>query len=78
MQWNEPYVHVETVDIMSVRRSITLPKRYMPGQGDLIVFYNGVYAIKGKDYDEISPFSVEFKYDLEPEDTVVFHYQKLW
>lgn len=77
-KWNEAYVHVEAVEIASVQRIVTTPRRYHPDSGDLIVFYNGYYAVKGQDYKEVSPYSIEFLYDLEAEDKVVFHYQKLW
>lgn len=79
MEWNEPYVHTETVTINNPnQRIVTTPKRYHVGSGDLIIYYNGFYAIKNKDYKEITPYSIEFLYDLEVGDTVVFHYQKLW
>jgi hypothetical protein len=78
LQWKEPYVHVETKEITSKTRTITLQRKYHPGQGDLVVYYNGMYAVIGKDYTELSPYTVEFLYDLQPGDTVVFHYQKLW
>lgn len=78
MQWNEPYVHTEAIHVSSVQRVVTTPRRFHPGMGDLIVYYNGIYAIKGDDYEEISPYSIEFNYNLEVGDIVLFHYQKLW
>lgn len=78
MEWKEPYVKVEPVEITSPTRVVTAPRRYHPGQGDLVVYYNGMYAVPGKDYKEITPFSIEFLYELEVDDKVVFHYQKLW
>lgn len=78
MSWNEPYKISNSVDIMGVQRVVTTPSRYMPGQGDLTVYYNGLYAIQGKDYVELTPYSIEFLYDVEEGDTVVFHHQKLW
>lgn len=78
MSWNEPYVHTETVTITGIQRIVTTPRRYHPGTGDLIIYLNGFYAVKGKDYKEITPYSIEFLEDLGTDDTVVFHYQKLW
>lgn len=79
MAWNEPYIHVENVTVSaSGQRVVTTPHRYHPGQGDLVVYYNGLYAVKGIDYKEITPYSIEFLEGLEINDTVVFHYQKLW
>ena len=79
MEWNEPYTHTETATVGSNgQRVVTTSRRYHPGQGDLVVYYNGFYAVKGKDYKEITPYSIEFLEDLEKDDTVVFHYQKLW
>jgi hypothetical protein len=78
MKWNESYVHVETVEIVSPLKVVTAPRRYHPGQGDLTIYLNGAYAVRGKDYKEVTPYSIEFLYELEPEDKVVFHYQKLW
>lgn len=76
--WNESYVDVRPRDITEKTRLITLDRPYHPGQGDLIVFYNGGYAVRGKDYNELSPYTLEFLFDLEPPDTLVLHYQKLW
>lgn len=78
MKWNEPYVKVETVTITSPTTIVTTPRRYYPGMGDLVVYVNGAYAVPGKDYKELTPYSIQFLEDLEVEDTVVFHYQKLW
>ena len=78
MAWNEAYVKVETVEIAATTRIVTAPRRYHPGSGDLIIYLNGMYAVPGKDYKEITPFSVEFLYELVADDNVVFHYQKLW
>lgn len=78
MQWNEPYVHREVVEITTARDTINLPKRYHPGQGDITVFYNGLYAVIDKEYLESSPWSIKFTFTLEPGDVVVVHYQKLW
>jgi hypothetical protein len=77
-EWKEPYVAVEPITITSKTRVVNLPRRYHPGQGDLVIYYNGMYAVPGYDYNELTPFSIEFTYDLEPLDTVVAHYQKLW
>jgi hypothetical protein len=78
MEWKEPYVKAETVEITSITNIVTAPRRYHPGQGDLIIYLNGFYAILGKDYNEITPYTIQFLYDLEINDVVVFHYQKLW
>lgn len=78
MEWNEPYVKVEPILVTSPTKIITSPRRYYPGMGDLVVFLNGFYAVPGKDYKELTPYSIEFLYNLEVDDTVVFHYQKLW
>lgn len=78
LEWNEPYAHSEPMMISSRQRVVTSPHRFYPGSGDLTVYYNGLYAVLGVDYKEITPYSIEFLYDLEIDDTVVFHYQKLW
>lgn len=79
MEWKEPYIHVEPMTIATAgQKVVTTPHRYYPGQGDLTVYYNGMYAVKGIDYKEITPYSIEFLFALEKDDTVVFHYQKLW
>lgn len=79
MEWNEPYAKGLPVTIVADgMNTVTSPTRYSPNSGDLTVFYNGVYAIKGQDYIEVSPYSIQFKFDVEKGDVVVFHVQKLW
>lgn len=79
MEWNESYAKGMPVTIVADGvKLVTSPARYSPGQGDLTVFYNGLYAIKDMDYIEVSPYSIEFKYPLEQGDVVLFHVQKLW
>ncbi len=78
MKWNEPYVDIKVAEVNEPQRIVTTPRRYHVGSGDLTVYYNGSYAVKGKDYEEISPYSIGFLYDLEPGDKIIFHYQKLW
>jgi hypothetical protein len=78
MAWNEPYVKTETVKITAPTAIVTTPTKYHPGLGDLVVYLNGSYMIKGKEYTELTPYSIQFIEDLEQGDTVVFHYQKLW
>lgn len=78
MAWNEPYVHREIVEVTTPRDTINLPKRYHPGQGDIMVFLNGVYLTLGKEYTESSPWSIKFNGMLETGDSVTVHYQKLW
>lgn len=77
-EWKEPYVSVETVTMTATGKTVTLPRRYFPGMGDLVIYVNGMYAVPGKDYVETTPFSVEFTENLEPGDVVTGHYQKLW
>lgn len=79
MDWNESYANGASVTIAADGvKLVTSPARYSPTQGDLTVFYNGLYAVKDVDYIEVSPYSIEFKYPLEKNDVVVFHIQKLW
>lgn len=79
MQWNEPYSKGLPVTIIADGMNIvTSPIRYTPTSGDLKVFYNGMYAIKDVDYIEVSPYSIQFKFDLLKNDVVVFHVEKLW
>jgi len=77
-QWNEPYVTVETVKVVAIGKSVTFANRYYPGSGDLLVFVNGMYAVKDFDFTETTPFSIEFNDDLQPGDVVVAHRQKFW
>lgn len=78
MKWNEPYTHVETITIPSPKRIITAPRRYNVGLGDLTVYVNGFYAIRDKEYKEITAYSIEFVDELEAGDVIALHYQKLW
>lgn len=77
-EWKEPYVAVETVTITAATKSVTLPRRYHPGQGDLVIYLNGFYVIPGAEYKETTPFSIEFTEELTKDDVVIAHYQKLW
>jgi hypothetical protein len=76
--WNEPFVETETVKITAAVRVISFPRRYHPGQGDLWVFLNGMFAVKDVDYREVTPYSIEFTEDLSPEDVVVGQFQRMW
>lgn len=79
MEWNESYKKGMPVTVAADGvKLVTSPIRYSPTQGDLTVFYNGLYAVLDVDYIEVSPYSIEFKYPLEQGDVVVFHVQKLW
>lgn len=79
MTWNESYANGQAVTISADgMKTVTSPLRYTPGAGDLSVYYNGLYAVLGGDYKEISPFTIEFNYPLKKDDVVVFHIQKLW
>ncbi len=75
-QWMEKFVEVKPIVVTATKRLFNLDKEYHPGQGDLIVFYNGGYAVPGIDYIEVSPWSIEFTFDLEPTETLVLHYQR--
>lgn len=77
-EWKEPYVAVHHVTVTTTTKSVMLPRQYHPGQGDLVVYVNGLYAVPGPDYRETTPFSIEFTEDLSPGDVIVAHYQKLW
>ena len=79
MQWNEPYASSRTVRILATgQRNVSVPFRYTPKLGDLTVFYNGLYAQLGEDYIEVSPYLIQFKYDLEAGDTISFRGLKMW
>lgn len=78
MPWNEPYAKVLPIPITVPKTVVNVPERYHPGQGDLVVYYNGVIAVPGEDYTETSPWSITFKFTLNPPDTITLRYQKLW
>ena len=78
MRWNEPYLSQTVIRIVSTKNVINLQERYHPGSGDISVFVNGLLAAKDIDYIEASPWSLQFNFDLELDDTVVVQYQKLW
>jgi hypothetical protein len=78
MEWKEPYTEEQIFEITSGRDTLMLDKRYHPGQGDLTVYYNGFLAVKGKDYEETSPWSIKFLFMLNPGDKVVCKIQKFW
>ncbi|WP_422661682.1 hypothetical protein ACK8P5_26530 (plasmid) [Paenibacillus sp. EC2-1] len=78
MKWNEPYSEQDTIKILSQKSLITLNQKYDPGSGDIMVFVNGSLAVKNADYTESGPWSLQFSFDLMPDDTVVVQHQKLW
>lgn len=78
MPWNEAYGKTIPIEITNPKTVINVPERYHPGQGDLIVYYNGFLAVPGADYVESSPWSITFNFTLNPPDTVTLRYQKLW
>lgn len=78
MAWNEPYNRQEAFYITEPKRIINMSKKYHPGSGDLLVFYNGVLAIRDVQYKEVNAYTIEFLFDLGVEDTVICQLQKLW
>lgn len=78
MKWNEAYTKVFTTTVAGATKTVSTPYRFHMGQGDVQVFVNGVYAPLGKEYKEVSPYSIEFFDPLEANDNVTFHYQKMW
>lgn len=78
MKWKEQQTNVFTTKIAGSTKTVSTPNRFHMGQGDVTIYVNGIYAVRGTDYKEVSPYSIEFVEPLDAGDTVVFHYQKLW
>lgn len=78
MKWKEEVSKAFTTTIAGATRTVTTPNPIFMRQADVKVFVNGAYAVQGKDYKEVSPYSVEFTEPLEPLDNVTFHYLKMW
>lgn len=78
MAWEEPYAKIEHVIVQQTTRTITFPRRYDIGMGDLTVYVNGMLAVRDVDYKEVTPFSIEFSEELHESDVVAGHFLKFW
>lgn len=89
MRWNEPYRYVEqyviggsslvsTTPIPTGQRTIHLNTRYLVGLGDIKVYYNGVSAVKGREYEEVDPYTIYFNFDLIEGDIIEVEHLKMW
>ena len=50
---------------------------YEQNKKDLMVYYNGILMFPGEDYEEISKTKIEFNFDLEVGDKVVFRKERI-
>lgn len=75
--WNEPEVVAEAFSINSAKSVMNLSNPYRVGSGELTVFYNGLIAVLGIDYNEVNPYTIQFQYACQPGDTVICHIRRL-
>ena len=78
MQWNEPYREVDEYKIGTSTRIVNLDRKYTPGLGQIKVYYNGISAINGREYEELNSTTLLFTFDLQSGDTVEVEYLKFW
>ncbi len=77
MAWNEPYNDEEIHTVIEPTQIFNLKQGYHPGLGDLTVFFNGVVAVRNQDYLELNALTVQFTFDVIPEDVIIFRFQNL-
>ncbi|MCX7610335.1 MAG: hypothetical protein N2043_01950 [Ignavibacterium sp.] len=79
MKWNEPYRFVERYVIgndIPLDNVIQLTKKYRKGKNELKVFYNGLSAMNGREYEELDNRTIRFLVDLQPGDEIEIEFIK--